>query len=129
MDSMTLLVEARVAGLDVRVEGDRLIVRGPKTAAPLAQQLLDRKPEVLELLSGEDYEVAWRVEFMRTQVRPTGPVPFLVARRTLSDTRGLCLSCDAPLPEGATVRCAPCVRAAERVLNELREDVRSSGAQ
>jgi hypothetical protein len=53
MGSVTdLLEEARDAGLEVRVDGDRLVVRGPRSAAALARQLLDRKPEVVAALVG-----------------------------------------------------------------------------
>ena len=50
MGSLTLLEHARAAGLVVRADGDRIVVRGPSTAAALAQQLLARKHEILPLL-------------------------------------------------------------------------------
>jgi len=50
MDSLALLINAHAAGLQVRAEGERLIVRGPKRLAGLAQQLLSQKAEVLEAL-------------------------------------------------------------------------------
>lgn len=53
MDSLTLLDEARTAGLDVTADGDRLVVRGPKCLEALAKQLLARKPELLGLLHQE----------------------------------------------------------------------------
>ncbi|MGI8927595.1 MAG: hypothetical protein ACR2HN_13270 [Tepidiformaceae bacterium] len=51
MDALTLLHRARAAGLSVARDGDQLVVRGPRTLAELAGQLLDRKPEVLALLA------------------------------------------------------------------------------
>ena len=51
MAGMKLLEEARAAGLKVRVEGDRLIVRGPKSTERVARTLLEKKAEVLALLS------------------------------------------------------------------------------
>jgi len=121
MDGLTILNEARAAGLEIKIDGDRLVVRGPRSAAPLAEQLLGMKQEVIALLGRQHDEVAWRADFMRSQLRPNGPIPFLVARRDLSDVPGLCLSCDDPLAEGRRYRCAPCVSAVERVLNEVRE--------
>lgn len=50
MDGMTLLAQARAAGLEVRVDGNRLVVRGPRRHAALAQELLTHKAEVLALL-------------------------------------------------------------------------------
>jgi hypothetical protein len=54
MDCLTLLVEARAAGLTLTVEGERLTLRGPKTAESLARRLLARKDEILAL--AECYE-------------------------------------------------------------------------
>jgi hypothetical protein len=46
-----LLAEAESAGLTVRAEGDRLVVRGPRSAEALMRRLIDRKPDVLAALS------------------------------------------------------------------------------
>ena len=52
MGSVTdLLNEARNAGLTVRVDGARLVVRGPRSAEAVARRLLNRKPEVLTALA------------------------------------------------------------------------------
>ena len=53
MVGVTLLAEARGAGLEVRAESERLIVRGPSSAEPLARRLLDSKPTVLAELEAE----------------------------------------------------------------------------
>ncbi len=50
MDGIMLLHRAREAGLKIEVEGDKLIVRGPRRLEPLARRLLDRKPEILAAL-------------------------------------------------------------------------------
>ena len=50
MDGVALLAEANAAGLTVRADGDRLVVRGPRRCAALAQSLLARKPDVLAAL-------------------------------------------------------------------------------
>jgi|SRR5262245_6754382 len=53
MGRVDLLDRARQAGLVVRREGDRMIVRGPKRLADLAVHLLDRKVEVMATLDAE----------------------------------------------------------------------------
>lgn len=61
MGGVKLLEEARAAGLKVRAEGDRLIVRGPKSAEPVAKALLAKKAEVLALLHRQpDYRSLYR---------------------------------------------------------------------
>jgi hypothetical protein len=51
MTACELLAAAREAGLAATVEGDRLVVRGPKSADALARQLLGRKAEVMALIA------------------------------------------------------------------------------
>ncbi len=51
MVAVSLLQEAEAAGLSVCVEGDRLVVRGPKSAGAIAERLLDHKTEVLKVLA------------------------------------------------------------------------------
>jgi hypothetical protein len=51
MDGLTLLRRAREAGLAVKAEGDKLVIRGPKRAAPVARLLIDHKPDVLAALA------------------------------------------------------------------------------
>lgn len=53
MVGLTLLHEARRAGLRVRTEGGRLIVRGPRSQEALARRLLEHKAEVLAALEAE----------------------------------------------------------------------------
>jgi hypothetical protein len=50
MGSLTLLDQARAAGLSVAAVGDRLVIRGPRRAEPIACELMGRKAEVLALL-------------------------------------------------------------------------------
>ena len=121
-DALTALAEARAAGLEVRAEPGRLVVRGPRSRAALARRLLDRTAEVLALLAAEDEEVAWRVAAMRPQVPTRGPIPFLVARDAPAAPRR-CPSCGDPLGEGRSLRCEPCARAAWLVLHQAREGV------
>jgi len=51
MEVLVLIGEARAAGLAIEVEGDTLIVSGPSHAAPLAQQLGQRKAEVIAAIT------------------------------------------------------------------------------
>jgi hypothetical protein len=53
VDGLKLLSDARRAGLTVRAEGDRLIVRGPATLADLAKQVLSRKADLMDALAIE----------------------------------------------------------------------------
>ena len=52
MDGLTLLRQAREAGLAVALDGDRLVIRGPKRAEPVARLLIQNKPEVVAALAG-----------------------------------------------------------------------------
>jgi hypothetical protein len=53
MVGMNLLAEARMAGLTVLADGDRLRLAGPKSADPIARKLLDRKADVMVALAAE----------------------------------------------------------------------------
>lgn len=50
MDGVGLLREADLAGLQVLLRGDTLVVRGPRHADAVARQLLDHKPDVIQAL-------------------------------------------------------------------------------
>jgi hypothetical protein len=54
MDGLKLLRRARDAGLAVQVEGDKLVIRGPKRAELVARLLIDHKPEVMAALVPAD---------------------------------------------------------------------------
>jgi hypothetical protein len=51
MDGLTLLREARAAGLTIEADGQRLRIRGPRGAEPLVQQLVANKTAVLSALA------------------------------------------------------------------------------
>ncbi len=53
MDRLSLLDRARLAGLKVRAEGDRLVVRGRRSQERLARELLAHKAEVVAELGRE----------------------------------------------------------------------------
>ncbi|HEY8601497.1 MAG TPA: hypothetical protein VIL85_23925 [Thermomicrobiales bacterium] len=114
MDGLTLLDQARAAGLTLSADGERLNVRGPRRAEPLVRALLAEKYAVLGLLAQDDPEVRWRAEAMRGQLRNGGPVPLLMARPG-PFPRGTCVSCGETIATralGPAYRCAACARAA-----------------
>ena len=51
MDGLTLLRRARDAGLAVAADGDKLVIRRPKRAEPVARLLIEHKPDVLAALA------------------------------------------------------------------------------
>jgi hypothetical protein len=110
-----VLREARAAGLLVQVEGDRLLVLGPKRLQAVAQEVLRHKPEILAHLATEREEIAWRAARMRRQILPGKPIPVLVARASQAGP-GQCLSCGENLTPEDRVRCQWCVRAAQLAL-------------
>jgi hypothetical protein len=57
VDPLSLLDHARVAGLAVAREGDKLIVRGPKHAEPVVRLLAAHKSEILTALADA---TSWR---------------------------------------------------------------------
>ena len=80
MDALTLLDEAHAAGLSVRSDGERLVVRGPKQAEPIALRLLDAKPDVMAVLveneverPGWDEDTAALARWFLTAVPPAEP--------------------------------------------------------
>jgi hypothetical protein len=52
MVALKLLKKANDAGLAVRIEGERLVVRGPRNAEKIAKELLDNKEQVVQALVG-----------------------------------------------------------------------------
>lgn len=54
MEPVILLKRAHSAGLTVTPDGDRLIVRGPRRAAGIVEELRSRKAELLALLRPPD---------------------------------------------------------------------------
>lgn len=115
MDGLTLLREARVAGLRVTVSGDRLVVQGPRRLEPIARQLLAEKRTIVEALTAEQ-EVAWRIDAMRPQVTVKGAIPLLLARPLAPWKPGRCCSCGDPLAPADRYRCQHCVAAVVAVL-------------
>jgi hypothetical protein len=62
---VTLLRRAQEAGLHVEPVGDKLVVRGPKRAAPLVKLLAEHKAKVLSALTAEASGVnRWQDKFI-----------------------------------------------------------------
>jgi hypothetical protein len=62
MDGLTLLDEARAAGLTVVADGDLLRIRGPRSAEPVAHRLIANKALVLYALADRlpvDWHLQW----------------------------------------------------------------------
>jgi hypothetical protein len=123
---MTLVRQARAAGLALRVEGDMVVVQVLRSAEPLVEVLRQHKCDLLAPLACEEEEVAWRVQALRGRPPAHGPiiVPMVWQRlmRSGTSTR-TCSLCDDLLPPDHQLRCGPCARAVEAVLNEVREGV------
>lgn len=77
MDIVTLFNLARVAGLTVKVKSSRLVVRGHKRAADLAQELIARKTEVLDALAKE-----WATAGAMQDDRPTEAFVMITEAKT-----------------------------------------------
>jgi hypothetical protein len=124
VEGMTLVHQARAAGMTLRAEGDTLVVRGPESAQPIVDALREHKADVLALLASEEGEVAWRVEALRGHVPAHGPIvvpPVWLGLQWAGVASRTCSLCGDPLPADRQFRCELCVRAVAAVLNEVRE--------
>lgn len=119
MDGLTILREARDAGLHVSAVGNRLVVKGPRRLEAIAKTLIAQKPSVLEALAGER-DIAWRIEAMSRQVTIAGAIRLLLARPGIRFAPGSCCSCGDRLPVDQH-RCGPCAAAAVEALAWARE--------
>ena len=72
MDGLTLLSEGRAAGLTVIADGNRLVIRGPRSGDAVAQQLLAHKTVVLTVLSTGDGISPAGIPGNERNVGPTG---------------------------------------------------------
>jgi hypothetical protein len=53
MDAVSLLARAHEVGLAVAIDGDKLIVRGPRRAEPTVRLLAEHKPAVMAALAAD----------------------------------------------------------------------------
>ncbi len=123
MDRVTLLTEAREKGLEVRAEGNRLVIEGPVSLEPLANRLIAEKPVILALLGANDPNVVRRIKAMQARAEGKGPLPLLTSCDLPHDTAGSCVSCGDSLTEGRALRCQPCTHAAWLLCLELEKTV------
>jgi hypothetical protein len=136
---IALVAQARAAGLALRADEGRLMVRGPRSAERIVAQLREHKPAILALLAHEKAEeeaqVAWCVAVLRPHVSREGPivlpsvragVPSLVDPKT-GEYGAHCGSCGEPREAGQRFHCRACQRARYVVLLEMREGVRMGG--
>lgn len=75
MDGLTLLSEARRAGLQVRADGDKLVIGGPKRLEPLALRLIAAKPTIMAALRHVDAHGEGAPAPMPTDELPDPPMP------------------------------------------------------
>ncbi|MGE3110103.1 MAG: hypothetical protein AB7G11_13920 [Phycisphaerales bacterium] len=81
MDGLTVVRAAGACGLQVRVEGDRLIVTGPKQFAAVAECLILNKTLIIAALTSAErlrWRLAWSGEvadMFRVQVAAHGAAP------------------------------------------------------
>lgn len=54
MDGLALLAEARAAGLEIQTCDGRIVIRGPRSAEPIARRLIAHKADVLQALAIPD---------------------------------------------------------------------------
>ena len=54
MDGVDLILEAKAAGLSVALDGDRLVIRGPRSADAVARKLITNKPAVVVAMRWRD---------------------------------------------------------------------------
>jgi len=118
-DPQALLERARYLARRVR-EGSipqlNQIAQAPEMGekgekAPISTRNVSRRSGASPDCAASDPEVAWRLEIMRKQVPPKGPILDLIAREAprRPDT---CFSCGDPLPGPRSYRCHPCAVAA-----------------
>ncbi len=68
-----LLDEAKSAGLDLRTDGGRLIVRGPKEAGSVAKRVLAHKTEIMSVFRGWGTETADLITWFEATPLPSEP--------------------------------------------------------
>jgi len=129
MTASDLMRTLEARGIRLEASGGRLRYH-PASALPpdLRESLIEHKVEVLALLKTEDPEVAWRVAAMSPQIPDRGPLPFLVARKSVEAQPGCCFSCGDSLKQGDAYRCAACSRAANIAL-EMAMSASKTGAE
>jgi hypothetical protein len=76
MDGIDLILRAEAAGLSIGLDGERLVIRGPRTGEAFARALLDRKAEVVALLRTANWELWPDTHGRLGWQRPDAPATF-----------------------------------------------------
>ena len=99
MEPLAILREAERAGLKLRVEGDKLMVSGPRKAEPIVRRLAERKAEIMRVLATD-----WRRLYFKalgelgTPGRAWNKVALAwYVARGMAIPRNLCAGCGKPL--------------------------------
>ena len=107
MDALALLRQAVEAGLRIEPVGDKLMVRGPKNAAPVVRLLAEHKAEVLAALANttEDAELLAPMPWFERVIpsiegEPRSEVPCAARRGRVQELEGaavlhFCFECGA----------------------------------
>jgi TubC N-terminal docking domain len=129
MTACELVKTLQERGIRLEVCQDRLRYYPASALSPeLRESLIEHKVEVLALLKTADNEIAWRVAAMSQQIPDRGPLPFLVARKSVEAHAGCCLSCGELLSSGDAYRCAACSRAVNLALELSLYQTKAAGA-
>jgi ribosomal protein L40E len=116
MDVLTLLREARAAGLHLRADGDNLVVEGPRTAAPIVEKLRQHKADILAALgapccpacgrrNGPPIDIADGCQ--AHHITPEMTARWWALAQEMDRTVSWCHCCGGPSPNGA-LRCRRC---------------------
>ena len=111
MDALALLRRAQEGGLRVHGDLGRLIVRGPGHLEPLALEVLQRRQEILALLSPElsglwpiaTWPITAELFTVRTIVELLALKPPGMCKVCGASCWGMCSRCDAPRPARADI--------------------------
>lgn len=84
MDVLNALAEARAAGLTLAVDGDKLHIRGPRQAKPIADKLGANKLAVIaELRRQATVNVVWQPSLLLTRYDWDSPFGYSPGRRSI----------------------------------------------
>ena len=118
MKAAELLDELQARGVMLGVKDNRLVIDAPKgiVTPELLAQLSEDKAELLHLLTQDTSDIDWRVAAILPQIPDSGPIPFLVVRKSAVPGPRDCHSCGEPLSSNDGYVCGPCSRAVHKAL-------------
>lgn len=114
-----LLMTLRMLNIRVRLDGETIRCRAARGPIPndLVHRIRDLKPHLIELLSGEQQEIDWRVDALGAGLFADRP----------ERTPGFCAWCGAPMPYEQTGKCVLCAIASARFRRRERESNSAPG--